>query len=89
MRSTELDVRNRLTGLLNAMHGGALPTTFRRIRFDRMGRGGRARGVIRGSRGRDAAAARLRAAPTRTGLGGAGEMPPEPVGFPGRQAEVG
>ena len=45
MRSTELDVRNRLTGLLNAMHGGALPTTFRRIRFDGMARGGRARGV--------------------------------------------
>eukprot|EP00964_Phaeocystis_antarctica_P159186 scaffold130138_cov60-Phaeocystis_antarctica.AAC.1 len=45
LMGTELDVRGRLAGLLNAMHGGALPTTFRRIRFDAAGRRGRARGV--------------------------------------------
>jgi len=50
LRGTEREVRARLAGLINAMHGGGLPTTHRRIRFDAAahgGGGGRAAAVLR------------------------------------------
>ncbi|EOD12958.1 hypothetical protein EMIHUDRAFT_464794 [Emiliania huxleyi CCMP1516] len=40
LRGTEREVRARLAGLINAMHGGGLPTTYRRIRFDAAAHGG-------------------------------------------------